>query len=235
MAPTAYPTTTVAGDLPDEKPVDRRRRQGTITLGLLAPVGVVDQAAKWWAWRHVPGAMVNTGSTWLIGDPVKGWVSDPVSGRLLDLLGLALMILAGSILLRRRRQPLFLVAGALMISGWGSNLLDRLGMHILTAPGSSRGVVDFIPVGSVHVNLADAVIAVATLLYLVARPSPAATAATAATDAMKRASDVGDVAPSVIGGSAAGALGPRLSSGRTCRLDDRRGVGGPTRQRIGRT
>jgi hypothetical protein len=65
-----------------------------------------------------------------------------------------------------------------MISGWGSNLLDRLGMHVLTAPGSSRGAVDFIPVGSAHVNLADGVIAVATLLYLVAWPSPAATAAT---------------------------------------------------------
>jgi lipoprotein signal peptidase len=178
MAPTAYPTATVAGDRPDEKPLDRRRRQRTITLGLLAAVVVVDQATKWWAWRHVPGAMVNTGSTWLIGDPVDGWVTAPVSGRLLDLLGLALLILSGSILLRRRRQPLFLVAGALMISGWGSNLLDRLGMHILTAPGSSRGAVDFLPVGSVHVNLADVVIAVATLLYLVARPSPAATAAT---------------------------------------------------------
>ncbi len=156
----------------------RRRRQGTITLGLLAAVVVVDQATKWWAWRHVPGAIVNTGSTWLIGDPVDAWVTAPVSGRLLDLLGLVVLIRSGSILLRRPRHPLVLVAGALMISGWGSNLLDRLGMHILTAPGSSRGAVDFIPVGSVHVNLADGVIAVAALLYLVARPSPAAPAAT---------------------------------------------------------
>jgi hypothetical protein len=69
-----------------------------------------------------------------------------------DVLGLAVLIRSGSILLRRPRHPLFLVAGALMISGWGSNLLDRSGMHILTAPGSSRGAVDFIPVGTCHLH-----------------------------------------------------------------------------------
>jgi lipoprotein signal peptidase len=184
MTRTASATIEVAGDRPEANPIDRRRRQGAMTLRLLAAVVLLDQATKWWGWRHVPGAMVNTGSTWLIGDPVKGWVSDPVSGRLLDLLGLALLALAGSILVRRRRPPAFLVAGALMISGWSSNLLDRLGMHSLTAPGSSRGAVDFIPIGSVHVNLADAVIAAATLLYLVAQPSPVRAAATERDEAL---------------------------------------------------
>jgi len=36
------------------------------------------------------------------------------------------------------------VPGALVIGGWSSNLLDRLGMHYWTAPGSVRGAVDFI-------------------------------------------------------------------------------------------
>jgi lipoprotein signal peptidase len=184
MRRTAYATIEVAGDRPEANPIDRRRRQGAMTLRLLAAVVLLDQATKWWGWRHVPGAMVNTGSTWLIGDPVKGWVSDPVWGRLLDLLGLALLTLAGSVLVRRRRPPVLLWAGALMISGWISNLLDRLGMHSLTAPGSSRGAVDFIPIGSVHVNLADAVIAAATLLYLVAQPSPARAAATERDEAL---------------------------------------------------
>jgi lipoprotein signal peptidase len=173
MARTAYASNQMSRPRPDDTAIGRERRQGATARRLLVAVVVLDQATKWWGMRHVPGAIVNTGSTWLIGDPVRRWVAGPVSGRLLDLLGLALLSLAGSILLRRRREPLLLVAGALMISGWSSNLLDRLGMHMLTAPGMPRGVVDFLPIGPVHFNLADVVIAVATVLYLVARPSPA--------------------------------------------------------------
>jgi len=144
-------------------------------------VVVVDEATTWWAWRHVPRAIVNTGSTWLIGDPVDAWVTARVSGRFLDLVGLAVLIRSGS----------------------------------------------------VHVNLADGFIAVATLLYLVARPSPAATAGDRTP--CSASADISDVEPTVIGGGAAGALVPRPSSGRTCHLHDRRGVSGPTRPRIGRT
>jgi lipoprotein signal peptidase len=148
--------------------IDSRRLRGIVVAGLLAAVIAVDQATKWWGWRHAPMAIVNTGGTWFIGDPVRGWVSGPVTGPLIDLLGLGLLSVIGSVLVRRRRRPLLLVAGALMISGWGSNLLDRLGMHALTAPGSDRGAVDFIPLGPVFFNLADVVIVAATVLYVVA-------------------------------------------------------------------
>jgi lipoprotein signal peptidase len=168
MTRTAYQTIPVPSAGAAHTPVDRRRRQGAITLGLLVAVVVLDQATKWWGWRYAPEAIVNTGSTWFIGDPVRGWVSGPVTGPLVDLLALGLLVVIGSSLVRRLRRPLLLVAGALMIAGWGSNLLDRLGVHAVTAPGSDRGAVDFIPLGPVFFNLADVVIVAATVLYLVA-------------------------------------------------------------------
>jgi lipoprotein signal peptidase len=144
------------------------RRQRLMALGLLATVVVLDQTTKWWAWRHAPTAFINPGGTWLIGRPVGGWFSGPVSGPLLDLLNVGLLSLAGVLLVRRRRRAQALVTGALMIGGWGSNLLDRLGMHSVTAPGSVRGAVDFIPLGPPHWNVADFVIIGATVLFLVA-------------------------------------------------------------------
>ncbi len=38
-----------------------------LVLGLLAAVVVLDQATKWWAWRHVSGAEINPGGDWLVG------------------------------------------------------------------------------------------------------------------------------------------------------------------------
>ncbi|MCW2510509.1 MAG: hypothetical protein JWP68_3657 [Modestobacter sp.] len=56
-------------------------------------------------------------------------------------------IAIGLLVRRRRRRQAVLVAGARMIGGWGSNLLDRLGLHRATAPGSARGAVDPAPNG----------------------------------------------------------------------------------------
>ena len=168
------------------------RRQGLVTFGLIATVSVVDQATKWWAWRNASSAIINAGGTWVIGRPVGGLFSGPVSGPVLDFLDVGLLSLAGFILVSRPRRTLSLVSGALMIAGWSSNLLDRLGMHILTAPGSVRGAVDFIRLGPPYWNVADFVIAGATVLSLVAactrgrRRVRAATAARRST-AMPRA------------------------------------------------
>jgi MYXO-CTERM domain-containing protein len=144
------------------------RRQGVMALGLLVAVVLLDQTTKWWGWRYAPDTFINSGGTWLIGRPVSGWFSGPVSGPLLDHLNVGLLGLAAVVLMRRRRRARVLVAGALMIGGWGSNLLDRLGMHSVTAPGSARGAVDFIPLGPPHWNVADFVIFGATVLFLVA-------------------------------------------------------------------
>jgi lipoprotein signal peptidase len=152
----------------DDAATGPERRQGAITLGLLATVVVLDQTTKWWAWRNASEAIINAGGTWFIGWPVSGWFSGSVSGPLLDLLNVGLLSLAGFVLVRRPRRALVLVTGALMIAGWSSNLLDRLGMHTMTAPGSVRGAVDFIPMGPPYWNVADFVILSATALSLVA-------------------------------------------------------------------
>jgi lipoprotein signal peptidase len=146
--------------------------QRATAIGLLAAVVVLDQTTKWWAWRHASAAIINAGSTWPIGWPLNGWFSGQVTGAVLDLLDVGLLSLAGHLLVRRRRRGVVLVAGALMIGGWSSNLLDRLGLHIATAPGSVRGAVDFIHLGRPYWNVADLVIVTAAALLLAARCAP---------------------------------------------------------------
>jgi lipoprotein signal peptidase len=147
---------------------ERKGRPGqqTIVLALLVVVIVLDQATKWWAWRHAPTAIINNGGDALVGARVGAWYADPATGALLDLVDFGLLGTAVSILMRRRLPLHVLVTGALMISGWSSNLLDRLGMHYWTAPGSVRGAVDFVSIGQHVYNVADFFIIGATPLFL---------------------------------------------------------------------
>ena len=153
-------------------PLDAERTdrpgQWLMTLTLLAAVIVADQVTKGWAWRHVSGAKINPGGDVLVGPTVSRWYAHPVAGALLDLLDFGLLSIALSILVRRRRPAVVVVSGALMLGGWGSNLLDRLGLHVWIAPGSIRGVVDFIHVGGGTYNIADFFIIGVTPLFLLA-------------------------------------------------------------------
>jgi lipoprotein signal peptidase len=151
-----------------------REREGTHgpqwTIGaLLGSVVVVDQATKWWAWREVPDVGINFGGDPLVGATVGGWYANPVTGALLDLLSAAMLTVAVLVLVRRRRTVVVRTSAAVAIGGWISNLLDRLGMHYVTAPGSIRGAVDFIPVGGYYFNVADFFIIGATLVFLLAQ------------------------------------------------------------------
>jgi lipoprotein signal peptidase len=137
-------------------------------LAVLTAVIVVDQATKWWAWRHAHWAQINLGGDALVGATVGRWYANPLTGGLLDLLDFGLLSIAVAVLVSRRRPAMVLVTGALMIGGWASNLFDRLGMHYLTAPGSVRGAVDFIPLGQFYFNFADIFIVCGTLLFLLA-------------------------------------------------------------------
>ncbi|TVT25038.1 signal peptidase II [Amycolatopsis acidiphila] len=145
-----------------------RSGQRWIVPALLALVIVLDQAMKWWAWRHVSTAIINDGGDALVGTMVGGWYADPVTGALLDLADFGLLSIAVSVLVRRRPPMKVVVPAALMLGGWSSNLLDRLGMHYWTAPGSVRGAVDFIQVGQSYYNIADFFIIGATPLFLLA-------------------------------------------------------------------
>ncbi|WP_020639432.1 signal peptidase II [Amycolatopsis balhimycina] len=138
------------------------------TAFALLPVVFVDQVTKWWAWREVPRAHINFGGNPLVGPVVGGWYADPVTGAVLDLVSSASLVAAVLLLLRRRHPKLLLAPAALAIGGWTSNLLDRLGLHHLTAPGSVRGAIDFIPVGKYCFNVADFFIIAATLAFTLA-------------------------------------------------------------------
>lgn len=145
-----------------------RRRPWQVVLALLAAVIVVDQTAKWWAWRHLPKVFINPGGDFLTGATIWRWYADPLTGALLDLAGLGLLSVIAVALARRRCPVIVTACGSLMLGGWTSNLLDRLGTHYLTAPGSIRGAVDFISMGGRYWNLADFFIMGATPLFLVA-------------------------------------------------------------------
>ncbi len=137
-------------------------------LALIALVVMLDQAAKWWAWRYVPGARINSGGDLLVGHTIGAWYAGPVTGGLLDLLDVGLLSFAVSVLRHCRPTAAVRVSGALMIGGWASNLLDRLGVHYWTAPGSVRGVVDFIHINGYYYNVADFFIVCCTPLFLLA-------------------------------------------------------------------
>jgi lipoprotein signal peptidase len=139
-----------------------------MVVALLSAVVVLDQATKWWAWRHISGAKINSGGDLLVGHTIGAWYSGPVTGALLDLLDFGLVSMAVWVLTRWRVPASVRVPGALMIGGWGSNLLDRLGVHYWTAPGSVRGAVDFIHIGNYYYNLADFFIIGCTPLLLLA-------------------------------------------------------------------
>ncbi len=139
-----------------------------MVLALITVVVVLDQAAKWWAWRHVRHTVINAGGDVLVGSTVGAWYAGPVTGALLDLLDFGLLSIAVWVLIRHRVGAAVRVTGALMTGGWGSNLLDRLGFHYWTAPGSIRGVVDFIHIGVHYYNVADLFIISCTPLFLLA-------------------------------------------------------------------
>jgi lipoprotein signal peptidase len=137
-------------------------------LVLLIAVVVLDQSVKWWAWRHVSWTKINSGGDALVGRTIGSWYADPVTGALLDLLDLGLLSVAAWGLARCRATAAVVVPGALMTGGWVSNLSDRMGIHHWTAPGSVRGVVDFMHIGAHYYNLADFFIIGCTPLFLLA-------------------------------------------------------------------
>jgi lipoprotein signal peptidase len=143
-------------------------RRRWLLCALLLAVVAADQGGKWWAWRHVPDAQLNFGSGPLLDDRLGQWFADPGPGALLDLVGAYLLSGITLAVVCRRSSPVLSVLGVLAVAGWDSNLLDRLGLHYVTAPGSRRGVVDFISLGPNVYNLADFVIVSGTVLLVAA-------------------------------------------------------------------
>ncbi len=142
--------------------------QRSIVLAMFAAILVLDQMTKWWAWHHASTARINKGGNPYVGDTVSAWYVAPIPGLLLDVLGTGLLAIAISVLWRRRHSLAVLISGSMMIGGWSSNLLDRVVLHQFTAPGSSRGAVDFVPMLGHFYNIADYFIICGTPLYVLA-------------------------------------------------------------------
>jgi lipoprotein signal peptidase len=195
---------------------------------LIAAVVALDQAFKWWAWRYVPWTKINVGGDALVGSKVGGWYAGPVTGALLDLLDFGLLSIAVSVLARRRVPAFVSVPCALMIGGWGSNLLDRLGIHYWTAPGSVRGVVDFMHLGTHYYNVADFFIIGCTPLFLlaVARSVPSPVRSWARLRARIRISALAGAGLTLVvalgaanyGGVSAAASAPARPNGHACSI-----------------
>src|SRR5436305_10863179 len=86
--------------------------QGPVIVALLVAAIVLDQATKWWGWRHVPDAIINTGGDWLVGNTVGAWYENSMTGKLLDILDVVVVSTALSVLVRGRRPTGVLVSGA---------------------------------------------------------------------------------------------------------------------------
>jgi lipoprotein signal peptidase len=126
----------------------------------------IDQATKWLAWRHVDRTVINDGGYILLGS-ARSWFAEPVPGAVANLLGILLIVIGLAVLLRRPRRTAKTVGWGLVAAGWTSNVLDRVGLHEWTAPGSGRGVVDFIPGGgSSRCNVADLCILAGLILVV---------------------------------------------------------------------
>jgi lipoprotein signal peptidase len=142
------------------------RRQGVVLIVTLVTVFVVDQATKWWAWRNVSSAIINPGGDPLVSNQIGSWFENGALGGMLDVADAVFLATAAVLLVRRQRSWPVLLGGGLVLAGWSSNVADRLGLHSWTAPGSSRGAVDFLPYSQWVFNFADVVITAGTLIVV---------------------------------------------------------------------
>jgi signal peptidase II len=169
----------VPSDAADVTARPRRAVRGWLVAALVVGIVVVDQLTKTWAVRELDDGPVE-----LFGD-VAFRLSHNSGGAfslfqgftpLLAVLAIVLTVVLVRAL-HRTRDPLVLIALALILGGAIGNLLDRL----FRSPGFLRGeVVDFVDVGRFPVfNVADSAITIGAVLLFIAvllAPDPEADA-----------------------------------------------------------
>jgi len=149
-------------------------RRGWLVAAIVVGVVAVDQLTKTWAVRELADGPVE-----VLGSKVVFRLSRNSGGAFslfqgfTPLLAVLAIVLAVVMVraLQRTRDPLVLIALALILGGAIGNLLDRLAR----TPGFLRGeVVDFVDVGRFPVfNVADSAITIgAVLLFVAALRSP---------------------------------------------------------------
>jgi signal peptidase II len=147
----------------------RRAVRGWLVGAIVVGVVVADQLTKTWAVRELADGPVH-----LVGSDVEFRLSRNSGGAFslfqgfTPLLAMLAVVLAVVLVraLRRTRDPLVLVALALILGGALGNLIDRL----FRSPSFLRGeVVDFFAVGRFPVfNVADSAITIGAVVLFVA-------------------------------------------------------------------
>jgi lipoprotein signal peptidase len=130
--------------------LDRQGGQVVLFWVVLGVVVLSDQVSKWWGWRHAGNATIDTGGGVLneiTAGLASGLMQDPVAGAAADVVLAAVLVVLGCRLLSRTRTWPVLLTSSMLVAAGFTNLLDRFGLHLLTAPGSARGDVNWIAVG----------------------------------------------------------------------------------------
>ena len=139
-------------------------------IGILSAVVAVDWVSKALAWRLLPGsAMINADTSGAL--PIlSGLVAHPVLGAVVDAGAMLLLVIAGLWLAQVvTLGKVAWIGFALAWAGIAANAFDRWGGHLWLAPGSKRGVVDWIGVAdNGAINLADVTIGIGLLLAIAA-------------------------------------------------------------------
>jgi lipoprotein signal peptidase len=133
----------------------RLRTPAFLSLLPLLVILTADQLTKAAAWRHRTDVHMNAGGDLIARSMISGWFRDPVIGAALDCVDFALLLTAWLLVAGLRMNRTVRLPAAVVLAGWTSNLFDRLGLHYLTAPGSVRGVVDWIRWDGRCWNVAD--------------------------------------------------------------------------------
>lgn len=150
---------------PASSATEPARRLALIALSVVA----VDWGSKALAWRLLPGSAVINADTSGALPILPGLISQPALGAVVDATALVLLSVTGVWLARAPKVGgLVWSACALLWAGIGSNAVDRWFAHLWLAPGSGRGVVDWIRVDAkAAINLADVVIGVGIIVGVV--------------------------------------------------------------------
>lgn len=178
----AAPASRVPTDASPSYPDDDR---GAVTVGIptitgstpqrvarLAWVAIVvvgtDWTTKALAWRFLPGRAVINADTSGAVPILPGVLSQPVLGAVIDATVMVLLAVTAVWLARPTSLGRVAWAGcALVWSGIAANASDRWIGHLWLAPGSERGVVDWIGLGGAgSLNLADLTIGAGLLIAI---------------------------------------------------------------------
>lgn len=152
-----------------EKASSDRRLGSFVWPSLFLVIVAGDQVSKALVSRSEVRLDPGTGTLWpwVVSSAFKS----PTGGDVLDYLSVVLLVALTWFAWRRARRPLTSAGATVLLAGLSSNLLDRLGMDVLTQGVHGRFVVNWFDVGLWRIyvgNVADCCYVVGSLLLFAA-------------------------------------------------------------------